>query len=200
MILHIGSLAALFVDQLGPVPVVANCAQAAPGPDWKWWVSALIGPLLSGLVSIYVAWRVFRWQSEKDRNAWIRDQRTVEWKGLIQAVAELEEIMPLGEVGSSAVDGIRYKVLPLCNRISHVISQALFVAPVLSDHGVQPEIYQLMRDTDSAIGRIEAFFQSSQDDKMKLGTPVGNAMEIRGRLQNLHAKLVSLARADLSLD
>jgi hypothetical protein len=203
MILHATSMAAFFVDQLGPAPVVANCAQAAPGTDWKWWVSALapwIGPLLAGVVSIYVAWRVFRWQGERDHNAWVRDQKTVEWKGLIQAVAEFEEIMPLGEVGSSAVDAVRSKVQPLCNRISHLVSQTLFVAPVLSDHGVQSEIYQLMRDADCALGRIEAFPQSSLADKMALGTPVGNAMEIRERLQGLHAKLFSLAQADLSLN
>ena len=203
MILHAASMATFFVDQLGPGPAVANCAQAAPEPDWKWWVSALapwIGPLLSGLVSIYVAWRVFRWQGEKDHNAWVRDQKTVEWEGLIQAVAEFEEIMPLGQVGSSAVDATCSKVQPLCNRISHLVSRALFVAPVLSDHGVQSEIYQLIVDTESAIGLIEAFYRSSLADKMAIGIPTENARKIRGRLQDLHAKLMSLARADLSLD
>jgi hypothetical protein len=155
MIFQAASMTALFVDQLGPAPVMVNCVQAAPVPDWKWSASALapwIGPLLSGVVSLFVAWRLFRWQSEKDHNDWVRDQKTVEWKGLIQAVAEFEDIMPLGEVGSSAVDGLRYKVQPLCNRLSHLVTQALFVAPVLSDHGVQSEINQLMRDADSALG------------------------------------------------
>jgi hypothetical protein len=79
-------MAVFFVDQLGLAPVVVNCAQAAPGPDWKWWVSALapwIGPLLSGVVSIYVAWRVFRWQGEKEQNSWVRDQKKAEYRELV---------------------------------------------------------------------------------------------------------------------
>jgi hypothetical protein len=54
-----------------------------------------------------------------------------------------------------------------------------------------------MIETDKAIGRIEIFDQSSLADKDRLGTPVTNAMEIRGRIQRLHAKLVSLAEADM---
>ena len=86
MILHAASMATFFVDQLGPGPAVANCAQAAPEPDWKWWVSALapwIGPLLSGVVSIYVAWRVFRWQGEKEHSSWVRDQKKAEDRELV---------------------------------------------------------------------------------------------------------------------
>jgi hypothetical protein len=86
MILHAASTVAFFVDQLGTAPVMANCAQSAPGPDWKWWVSALapwIGPLLSGMVSIYVAWRVFRWQGEKEHNSWVRDQKKAEYRELV---------------------------------------------------------------------------------------------------------------------
>jgi hypothetical protein len=202
MILHAASISAFFVDQLGPAPFVVNCAQAAQEVWWKWLARTLF-QLLLGVIPVAggvgIAIWSFRATGRKDHEHWLRDQKTVEWKGLIQAVAEFEEIMPLGEVGSSAVDGIRHKVQPFCNRISHLVSQTLFVAPVLSNHGVQSEIYQLMRDADSALGCIEAFPQSSLADKMKLGTPVENAMKIRERLQRLHAKLFSLAQADLSL-
>ena len=199
MIIHVASVAVLFVNPVSQAQNVLQCAPTAPEPWWKTLVQVLLStiPVVGG---VWIALWSFHATSKKEGEHWMRDQKMAEWKGLIQAVAELEEIMPLGEVGSSAVDGIRYKVLPLCNRISHVISQALFVVRVLSDHGVQPEIYQLMRDTDSAIGRTEAFPQSSQADKMALGTPVQNAIAIRKRLQALHAKLVSLARSDLSLD
>jgi hypothetical protein len=57
-----------------------------------------------------------------------------------------------------------------------------------------------MQETDWAIGRIDSFPQSSLSEKEKLGTPVENAFEIRRGLQELHAKLLSLAQKDLSLD
>ena len=63
--------------------------QAASEPEWKWWLSALapwVGPLLSGAVTIYIAWRVFNWQGEKDRKQWIRDQKKAEWVELLDAI------------------------------------------------------------------------------------------------------------------
>jgi hypothetical protein len=77
------------------------------------------------------------------------------------------------------------------------VSQALFIAPILLAQEIQSEVRTIMIETDKAIGRIEIFDQSSLADKDRLGTPVTNAMEIRGRIQRLHAKLVSLAEADM---
>jgi len=79
-------MAAFFVDQLAPAPVLVNCAQAATGPDWKWWMSALapwIGPLLAGVVSLFVAWKLFRWQGEKEHNSWVREQKKAEYRELV---------------------------------------------------------------------------------------------------------------------
>ena len=202
MILHPTLTAVVFMDQMAQLPVVVQCAPTAPEPWWRWLAQTLIQLLLSVIPvagGVWIALWSFRAADKKDHEHWARDQKMAEWKDLIQAAAEFERIMPPGEVGSATVDGVRLKVLPLCDRISHLVSQVLFVAPILSAHGIQSEVYQIMRDTDSAIGRIEIFPQSSQADKMKLGTPVGNAMGIRERLQGLHAKLLSLAQADLSL-
>jgi hypothetical protein len=203
MIIQATSMAALFIDQVAQLPVVIQCAPTTPEPWWKWLAQTLFQLILSVIPvagGVWIALWSFRAAGRKDSEHWVRDQKMAEWKGLIQTVAEFERIMPLGEVGSATVDGVRLKVLPLCDRISHLVSQVLFVAPLLSAHGIQSELYQIIRDTDSAIGRIEIFPQSSLADKMTLGTPVGNAMEIRGRLQELHAKLVSLAQTDLSLN
>jgi len=89
MILHAVTIAALLVDQLAYAPVMIQCAQSAPEPEWKWWISALapwIGPLLSGVVGIYVAWKVFHWQGKKDRGQWIWDQKRVEWRELLSGM------------------------------------------------------------------------------------------------------------------
>jgi hypothetical protein len=97
MILHAVSIATIFADQAQQAQCVVKCIQSVPEPEWKWWIGALapwIGPLLSGVVSIYVAWRVFRWQGEKDRNAWIRDQKKAEWRELFSAMMEVRKEFP----------------------------------------------------------------------------------------------------------
>ena len=108
MILHAASIAALFVDQLTQAPVVVQCAQAAPEPEWKWWLGVLapwIGPLLSGVVSIYVAWRVFHWQGKKDREQWLRDQKRVEWRELLDKVSAVSKPMTLARPKGTILKG-----------------------------------------------------------------------------------------------
>jgi hypothetical protein len=203
MIFHAASWVALFADQVQQAPVVIQSVQTTPEAEWKWWlklIAEILGPLLSTAGSIYVAWMVFHWQGRKDREQWVRDQKREEWKRLIQLAAEYEELMPLGKPGSSAVEAVRNDVLPLCDRIRRLVSEALFIAPVLSADEIRSRLSQIMEETDWAIGRIDTFPQSSLADQAKLGTPVENAFEIRRGLQELHAKLLSLAQKDLSLD
>jgi hypothetical protein len=193
MVLHVAALAGFFLSSETVNPAI-------PEPEWKWWLKLLaevVGPLISTAGSIYVAWRVFRWQGKKDRDQWARDQRVTEWKSLVELTAEFEQIMPEGEPGKATVDGVRYKMLPLCDRISHLVSQLLFVAPTIAAHRIQSELSQIKLDTDRAIGRIEIFDQSSQDDKTILGTPMTNAIAIRERIRGLHSKVLSLAHKDL---
>ncbi|MGD0292290.1 MAG: hypothetical protein ABSB30_00380 [Terracidiphilus sp.] len=200
MILHTASMTALFVDQLAQVPVMVQCAPMVPEPWWKWLVQSLFQLLLSVIPvagGVWIALWSFQKSSRKEHEKWVRDQKVPEWKCLIRRVAEFERIMPLGEPGLATVEAVRYKVLPLCDRVSHFVSQALFIAPILLAQEIQSEVRTIMIETDKAIGRIEIFDQSSLADKDRLGTPVTNAMEIRGRIQRLHAKLVSLAEADM---
>src|ERR1700689_3389949 len=89
MILHVEVMAVFFVDQVTQAPVIVQCAQAAPEQAWKWGLGALapwVGPILSTAGSIYVAWRVFRWQGKKDREQWLLDQKKAEWRELLDAI------------------------------------------------------------------------------------------------------------------
>lgn len=97
MILHAVSMIAVLADQAAQAPVIFQCVQSAPEPEWKLWMGALapwIGPFLSGVVSIYVAWKVFHWQGEKDRKQWILDQKKAEWKELFSAITEIQKEFP----------------------------------------------------------------------------------------------------------
>lgn len=46
-----------------------------------------IGPLLSCAASIFVAWWVFRRQSKKEQEQWLRDQKKAEWRELLSAIS-----------------------------------------------------------------------------------------------------------------
>jgi len=98
MILHATAIAVFFVDQIMQAPTMIQCAPTAPETEWKWWLSALapwVGPLMSGVVSIYVAWTVFRWQEHKDRTQWTRDQKKAEWSLLLRSVASVYQVTDL---------------------------------------------------------------------------------------------------------
>jgi len=97
MILQAASAVAGVADQIKQAPFVVQCIQAAPEPSWKWWLTlsaAIFGTLLSTVGSIYVAWRVFRWQGAKDRKAWIRDQERAEWSAILSGLTAVEAKMP----------------------------------------------------------------------------------------------------------
>lgn len=71
--------------------------QAAKDPEWKWWltfVASVLGPLLSTVGSIYVAWKVFSWQGSKDRAAWVRDQEKSEWSSVLASLTLVDMKLP----------------------------------------------------------------------------------------------------------
>jgi hypothetical protein len=107
MMLHVGALAAVFVDQVTQAPVVVKCVQTAPEPEWKWWLGALapwVGPILSTAGSIYVAWRVFRWQGKKDRAHWLLDQKKAAWSQLMDAIHDCHFYGEYGEIQTRRTD------------------------------------------------------------------------------------------------
>jgi hypothetical protein len=109
--IHSISILAVLADHVVPL-----CHQIASDVQWKWWLTSLapwVGPLLSCVVSIYVAWKVFRWQAEKDRKQWIRDQSKAEWKELLVKIAEIEHHIPILIRGIPDHEGLDLKVMGL---------------------------------------------------------------------------------------
>ena len=147
MILHAASTVASFVDQLGTAPVMANCAQAAPGPDWKWWVSALapwIGPLLSGVVSIYVAWRVFRWQGEKEHSSWVRDQKKAEYRELVDLLYDAITVVVRERPGLEFPKDIQLLDNAI-QKLARVFADRIFIAKRLRESGVNEQWLEMKK-------------------------------------------------------
>jgi hypothetical protein len=152
MILHAVSTAAFFVDTVQQTPVLLNCTQAAPQPEWKWWAGALaswVGPLLSGVVSIYVAWRVFHWQGEKEHSAWIRDQKKAEWSGLLRSTAEIQRILRVVNTpNKERIERIVEKLKPAVHELSVASTGCVFLQDFFADPKKRAKFYSFIKNAD----------------------------------------------------
>ncbi len=212
MALDVASMA-LLVSSVAQAPAVVQCAQSTPESWLKGLLPTIVQTVVS-LASITAGVLIAVWSFRKNRQTeneqwirnqkaahdqWVRDQKVVEWKDLIELAGEYERLMPAGKPGSSTVNAVRNDILPLCDRIAHSSARALAISPVLSINGIRSMIFQIVQEADNAIGRIDAFSQSTIGEQNRLGTPLDNAMAIRTRFEELHSKLISLARQDLNL-
>jgi len=131
MILHAATIAAFFfVDQTQQAQCAVQYVQPVP-EEWKWWFGALapwVGPLLSGVVSIYVAWKLFHWQGEKDRKQWIRDQKKAEWRELLDAARECQFDLEIGLTERSILPSIGPKeLLERLMKIAVILEDRVFI-------------------------------------------------------------------------
>jgi hypothetical protein len=210
MIIHAASIAAFFVDQVTQAPVQVQCVQqAAPSPEWKWWMSALapwVGPLLSGVVSIYVAWKVFHWQGEKDRKQWIRDQRRAEWKDLLVKIAEIEHEIPIRITGFPD----HQKLEPIVLSILPLLRGTIFVYDDLENSGFLIEWESFVRYVSERFMMIVRTNRSVQtgtlgdpvfpEDRTRFAEKSINVeIEIRDKLYALIGKLRGLAHKGLEM-
>jgi hypothetical protein len=203
MIFHAVSLIAALVGELVQAPIHVQCVlEQAHDPWWRWLLPTIVQTVVS-LASITAGVLIAVWSFRKNRQSeherWIRDRKIEEWKDLLSAAAEYEQLMPAGQPGSATIHAVRNDILLLCDRIVHQSARTLLIAPTLSAQKVRSTVFGIIQATEKAIGRIELFQQSSPEDKQKLGTPLDNAMEIRTQLEQLHANLIAFAQKDMNL-
>jgi hypothetical protein len=129
MIFNVEVMAAFFANPVAQAPVIVQCAQAAPEQTWKWWFGALapwVGPILSTIGSIYVAWRVFRWQGKKDREQWLLDQKKAEWRELLDAIHVNEpHIVRLGLPQEPTLENV--DMVKWVHKVTHLFQSRLFI-------------------------------------------------------------------------
>lgn len=92
MILHVASIVAFFVDQLTFEPVQIQCVSNA-GQD-----PILVRLLFDAVPSIFalgIAALVFYWNSGREHEQWVRDQKHVEWRELLDKVSAVSKPMTL---------------------------------------------------------------------------------------------------------
>jgi uncharacterized membrane protein len=85
MMLSVASMIGVLTDQIGPAPVVVQCAPALD--KGSIWAQLLIASLPS-VLALIVAWFAFWLNSRGERNRWVLDQKKAEWKELLAFAAE----------------------------------------------------------------------------------------------------------------
>jgi hypothetical protein len=205
MIIHVASMAAVFVDQLSQAPVVILCAQAAPEPLWKslLQIAQIIIPVAGGVL---IAWMAFRWNSRKEHAQWIRDRRRAEWKELLVKIAEIEHEIPIRITGFPDLQ----KLEPVVLGILPLLRGTIFVYDDLESSGFIIEWESFVRYVS------ERFITTVQTNRSvqtnTLGDPVfpedrarwaeksiEEEIEIRNRLHAIIGKLRDLAHNSLEM-
>lgn len=179
MIFHLASMMAVFVNQ-GQQAQCVQCVQTAP-EEWKWWFGALapwVGPLLSGVVSIYVAWRVFHWQGKKDRDEWVRDQKKAEWSSLLRSVANVYQITYLvNGWNRKIVNRIVLELEPALKEVSVAQANCVFLDKFRLNNEGGRKIMEFLRFATIQSQKLSGnlgLFDSIQDKIEKTGPSTDN--------------------------
>ena len=172
---------ATFVQQN---PVVVQLQQASTpvqvqmvtDTGFKWWLSSLapwVGPLLSGVVSIYVAWKIFQWQGKKEREQWVRDQKKAEWSQLIYRVAEIERVLPLGQtVNMKRIRLIVEELKPAIHELLVVESNCIFLKGFFDVEENRTKLIDFIQKADKVADEIDGWktvfnYPTSEEEEEK---------------------------------
>ena len=151
MILNAVSVAAFFADTVSKAPVVIHCQQAASEPFWRTLLQIfqIVIPVAGGVL---IAWMAFRWNSTKDHDRWILDQKKAEWRETLDAIKVCEDFLPLtGGNKEEILPEVRMEALEKIRRVQQLFFDRLFV-----DHSALGQVYSKWNDVNDMIGKTEA--------------------------------------------
>ncbi|MGD0729838.1 MAG: hypothetical protein ABR956_01145 [Terracidiphilus sp.] len=154
MMLHVASMAAVFVDQVTQAPIQIQCVQQAAPESWVKWLLPTIVQTVVSLLSIFagvaIAVRSFRanrtteheqWiRNEKaGHHRWLREQKKAEWREVLDAIKECQDSLPLVSLLEDGTP-VSKDVLPAYHRVrklQQILYDRLFIdqttiAPLMS--------------------------------------------------------------------
>lgn len=154
----------IYLEAASQVTSIVPCPQNAPEPEWRFWVGATapwIGPLISGAVSVYIAWKVFRWQGRKDHRQWVLENKKNEWHELISLAAEIEKHMPSVGIGRELIDAVKGSSLDQHLRnMTQAVLRCIFVASAADRQRLYDKLVNVQKAKDQAHTDIIAYEQS----------------------------------------
>jgi hypothetical protein len=142
MILQIATSAAFLVNQAQQAPIVMQCAPNA-GQDPLW--SRLLVTAIPSLLALGIAWMAFRWNSQKDKERWVLDQKKAEWKELFESLSGIfSDCFPLSmneDAARKFINDIQY----VRRRLAGVPMRFIFIAQVLNNERLQSKLNKLIK-------------------------------------------------------
>jgi hypothetical protein len=179
MVLHATGLVALFVDTVQQAPIVVQCAQAVPEPLWKslLQIGQIIVPVVGGVL---IAWMAFRWNSRKEHERWILDQKKAEWSSLLRSVANVYQITYLvNGWNRKIVDRIVSELEPALKEVSIARADCVCLDKFRPNNEGGRKIMEFLRfatiQSQKLTGNL-GLFDSIQDrvEKTRLATDTDN--------------------------
>jgi hypothetical protein len=171
MIFHVASMVALSVNTVSQAPVVVQCS---PNPAQDPVSVRLLLASIPSAFALGIAWMAFQWNRQNESDRWVRDQRRLEWRNLLDSLTSIEQAIPsafsaqllklLGK-DSSAPD----KYLLSVAAFERQMRTILFAAGSISVIGLRSKFDDLvafaksMRILKDSEGRFEAFEKVDMD-------------------------------------
>jgi hypothetical protein len=196
---------AIYLDTIPQVPAIVPCLQNTPEPEWRFWVGAIapwVGPILSGFVSIYVAWKVFRWQGRKDHQQWVLENKKREWQELISLAAEIEKHMPSVGIGNESIAAVKGSSLDQHLRnMTEATLRCIFIASAADRQRIYDQLVQVQVAKDQAHTNMVAYEQSpSLATQQGRPRPLEIALEFRSKFAGVWNDVHAMATKDLGID
>jgi len=170
MILHVASMAALFVDQLAQVPVQIQCVQQSTQESWlKQWIPTAVS-LLSVGIGVWIASRSirknreltlwsFRATSERDHKRWVLDQKKSEWGAILSSLTVADVKLP------HVFDNVKWPTM--CNgmlqdlrNVLPAMRNTIFIADALDKGKLIDGFRDYVSEAAKKIKEIEGFTEN----------------------------------------
>jgi hypothetical protein len=168
MILHVASIAAIFVDQATQPECLVKCVSDA-GHDPIW--ARLFFEAVPSIFALGIAALVFYWNGGREHKQWIRDQKKAEWSLLLQCVTEIQRALDLGiTTPQEQIPSICENLKPAIRRLSEAFSRCLFIESMTIDVDKRKRFFKFLENAELGHRNLcssRAYRNASSDDAEK---------------------------------
>jgi hypothetical protein len=206
MVLQTADLLAFWVQAAQQNPVVVQFAQnqvpvqVQMVPEKGLAIASWIGPVISGLLSFFVAWMVFHWQGKKEHKQWLRDQKKAEWSQLLRLLGEIKiKYFPVFKDKKTASNLVEASAQIVDDLDSATVS-FLFTDSKLLEAGFYEDVEKLQIQLKTWPSQAKEW---TKEERIRLVRDIGEAklkdryVEISDQFYTIFSEVKSYAKKDL---
>jgi hypothetical protein len=196
--ISVASMIGVLTDQIGPAPVVVQCAPALD--KGSIWAQLLIASLPS-VLALIVAWFAFWLNSRGERNRWVLDQKKAEWKELLAFAAEVERFTPSVAVGSELIGTVHDPLFrDHLREMTRAVLKSLFIASDKAEK-IYSRLVTVQFTNEKSKGHIEDYdFDPHLAGAVGKPRPLEAAQNVQSELVSLWREIRVLASEDMNLE